>query len=208
LTPVQAWPFLQDKSGTHIPAMGKLLVAMPSLNSPHFSATVILLLSYSKAGATGLIINRPTQLTLAAEFADQVSEHQASEKLFWGGPVEMNRRVMLVESAEHEDTSALDPVIDSIYLANDRTEFSRLLKQDAPDNRLRVFAGYAGWGPKQLEREIVRGDWLVVPGDAEMVLRAQTDSIWPQLINYKHGRMAALDFNQGLELAVLGASGH
>lgn len=191
--PVSAWPFLKDPSGVHAPEVGKLLVAMPDLNHPHFKAAVILLLHYSQQGAAGLILNRPTRLTLAAEFEDQVSERLGKETLYWGGPQAMDRRVMLLESFDDETARPLEQVLDSIYLANELSEFRRLLKQESPVHRLRVFAGYTGWGPSQLEQEIIRGDWLVLPGRAELVMPRETESIWPQLMHYRHGLMAAFD---------------
>ncbi|MEH6472172.1 MAG: YqgE/AlgH family protein [Halopseudomonas sp.] len=192
LLPVYGWSFLKDKSATHAPAVGKLLVAMPGLNSPHFASTVILLVRYSAEGAVGLIINRPTRLTLANEFQGQVGEQQGRESLYWGGPMAMDRRVMLLEYlGNDQQREQLEPVFESIYLANSRLQFQQLLKQEQPEHRFRVFAGYAGWGASQLEREIVRGDWLVLPGNAELVMQQDAESIWPQLMSYQHGQMAA-----------------
>ncbi|MEH6826391.1 MAG: YqgE/AlgH family protein [Motiliproteus sp.] len=196
LLPVHAWSFLNDRSGTHVPAVGKLLVAMPGLDSPRFSATVILLLRYSPAGAAGLIINRPTRITLAAEFEGQISESQSREALFWGGPVEMDKRLMLVEkSAGVESSETLVPVLETLYLTNDLSQLQQPQDQRSP--RFRIFAGYAGWTRSQLEREIENGDWLVLPGTVERVLQADTRAIWPQLIYPQRGRIAASSINPG-----------
>lgn len=196
--PVSAWPSY-DKgygfSGTHAPAVGKLLVAMPSLKTPQFSNTVVLLVRYSAKGAVGLIINRPTKITLASEFEELVSEPHAGDTLFWGGPVGMNRRVMLVERGQDEGPDTGTPhrtLMDRLYVVNNWPQFQHMLQQDQPRQRFRIYVGYAGWGASQLEHEIIRGDWIVMPGNADLVLQSDTQSIWPQLISYRRGKMAAI----------------
>ena len=188
-----AWPQLrglQESPAAHRPAVGKMLVAMPTLKDPHFRASVVLLIRYGKEGAVGLVINRPTQLDLQAEFQGLVGEKPGRETLYWGGPVAMDRRVMLVEHTVPLEDDNHERVLQSLYLANDPQQFEYMLKQNEPLQRFRVYAGYAGWRPLQLEREIIRGDWVVVPGDVTLVLQQDSESIWPQLINYRHGQMA------------------
>tara|TARA_R110002095_G_scaffold137947_3_gene119549 strand:- start:2969 stop:3706 length:738 start_codon:yes stop_codon:yes gene_type:complete len=225
LLPAHGWSFFKDRSGTHVPAVGKLLVAMPSLTSPHFGGTVILLVRYSRGGALGLIINRPTRITLAAEYSNQINERHGDEALFWGGPVAMHRRVMLVENpaldkklAEQEGAveRLLEPVLEQnlggLYLINNRALFQRLLLDDQLHSRMRVFAGYSGWGPSQLEREIIRGDWLVLPGGVELVMQSDPESIWSQLIHQQRGQMVIYKPNptstQPAQRSLLTASGH
>lgn len=203
---VSAWPsYDRDSgingglSGTHAPGVGKLLVAMPSLKDPHFNNAVVLLVRYSAKGAVGLIINRPTRLTLATEFEALVSKSLEGDALFWGGPVGMNRRVMLVERGTDEtDAKPQKPLMERLYFANSLQQFQDLLSQDQPQQRFRIYAGYAGWGASQLEHEILRGDWIVMPGNVDLIMQSDTESIWPQLINYRHGQMASLTQPAGL----------
>jgi putative transcriptional regulator len=193
---IQAWPSLKDGSRTHVPAVGKLLVAMPKLQDPRFRRTVILLIRSSPRGVVGLIVNRPTRLTLQTEFEEWVSEPRSGDPLYWGGPVAMNRRVMLVEqSLDDRYSQQQEPLLEQLYLAHNMRQFEQVLKQPKPQQRFRIYAGYAGWGARQLEREIARGDWLVLSGSADLVLQTDTEAIWPQLINYRHDQMAAREFN-------------
>jgi putative transcriptional regulator len=191
--PVSAWPSFGSGSGkAHVPAEGRLLVAMPAMKDPHFKNAVILLVRHNASGAIGLIINRRTRLTLASEFENMVSEPLGEDSLFWGGPVAMNRRVMLVERERDEGIDKpQQSLLERLYFANSLQQFQAVLKQDQPLQRFRVYAGYAGWGANQLEHEIIRGDWIVIPGSVDLVLQSDTESIWPQLIHYRHGLMAA-----------------
>ena len=202
-TTAHGWPQWQpgkDRSGAEqieTLAPGKLLVAMPQQRDPHFRGTVVLLLRYNRHGAIGLIINRPTKLTLESEFEGQVDKSSAQHRLYWGGPVAMNHRLMLFEQQQPDDSLAggRGPLLEQLYLAHTRGKFRALLRQrsDAEPQRFRIYAGYSGWGPRQLELEVIHGQWLVLPGDTELVLESDSESIWDRLMRYHDGRMAQLD---------------
>ncbi len=195
-TASQAWPSLRGATYAHALAVGKLLVAMPQVQDPRFRRSVILLVHSGPKGAVGLVINRPTRLTLHAEYEDRVGEPHGSDLLHWGGPLAMNRRMMLVEQGRDEPYSQpRAPLLEQLYLAHDLRQFEQVLKHPKPQQRFRVYVGYTGWGARQLQHEIARGDWLVVSGSSDLVMQADTEAIWPQLINYRHDQMASRQFS-------------
>ncbi|RDE22727.1 YqgE/AlgH family protein [Motiliproteus coralliicola] len=199
---VQAWPFLhpfakQDSYSKQSPQKllkpGRLLVAMPQQKDPRFKQAVVLLLQYNRNGAVGVIINRPTRLTLGTEFEGRVADAKADQKLFWGGPVSMDQRVMLFEEPTDEtDESSPGVLLQQLRVALSGGQFQQLLEQALPQ-RFRIYAGYTGWAPRQLELEIIHGQWLILPGDPELLFQADTQTIWNQLMSYHNGRLAVID---------------
>ena len=139
---------------------GSLLVATPALVEPTFARTVILLLEHSADdGALGVIVNRPT----AAPLSDVVPavEEIATEPrvLFDGGPVSRTTAIALgavAAGAPAEGWSPVVPPLVTVDLDHDPALLAAALRS------LRVFAGYAGWSPGQLEGEIAEGSWYVV----------------------------------------------
>jgi putative transcriptional regulator len=171
-------------------ARGRFLVASRSLSDANFAETVILLLDYHSRGAMGLIINRPSEVRLAKVWPDMAGLQQRADTVYIGGPVESSRMVLLIRSS-----SALEDaqqVMDGILVSSSRKLFERLVDQADTVERFRVYAGYAGWAPGQLEREVERGDWHVLPADAETVFDKAPADIWPELI--RKGAIRWLNF--------------
>ncbi|WP_421865574.1 YqgE/AlgH family protein [Motiliproteus sp.] len=199
---VHAWPYLhpfakQEPKAEQAPQKflkpGRLLVAMPQQQDPRFKQAVVMLLQYNRNGAVGVIINRPTRLTLGVEFEGRVAETKADQKLFWGGPVSMDQRVMLFEQpTDPADDSTPGVLLQQLRVALSGGQFQQLLEQALPQ-RFRIYAGYTGWAPRQLELEIIHGQWLILPGDPELLFQTDTQSIWNQLMSYHNGRLAAID---------------
>ena len=166
-------------SGTML-AKGRFLVASRSLSDANFAETVILLLDYHERGAMGLIINQPTEVRLAKVLPNMAGLQQRADTVYIGGPVDRSRMVLLIRSR-----SALEDaqqVMDDIYVSSSRNLFERLVDKPDTGERFRVYAGYAGWAPGQLDREVARGDWHVLPADAETVFDKAPGDIWPELI--------------------------
>lgn len=158
------------------PAKGKLLVATDSVSGDLFNQTVILLLQYDKGGAMGLVVNRPTDME-ADEFlahADTGSVYDGP--LFWGGPVMMNMLNGLVRSDTPPDGGK--PLVDSIYYLHAE---DALAYQPGNGDSLRLFIGYAGWGAGQLDYELARGSWQVLPASADIVFTDDPRALWERL---------------------------
>ncbi len=161
-------------------AKGKFLVASRRLNDPNFSQTVVLLIDYGPDGAMGLVINRPSNVKLSTVFPDVNELKQRKDTVFVGGPVAVNQMMMLIRSTQAPASSV--PVIKNIYLSSSWKVLERLIKKATAEQRFRLFAGYAGWAPNQLDFERNRGDWHVLKADADSVFAQDPKALWPELI--------------------------
>jgi putative transcriptional regulator len=161
-------------------AQGKFLVADRRLLDPNFRETVVLLIRYGPDGTMGLVINRPTQVKLAKVFPDVKELDQSKEALYLGGPVEPGAILLLVRSGQPPEGAL--PVFGDVYLSSSQAVLQRLIKKPEKNDRFRIYAGYAGWAPKQLELECERGDWHVLEADVETLFDRKPSEIWPELI--------------------------
>ncbi len=158
------------------PRSGLFLVATDKLHGTSFHEAVILLTHYSKRGATGLTINRPSDIPLNRAFPHIQQLNQFDDPLFLGGPVKENAIFVLVNTDEPSDGMQL--ITDNLYFSTGRNAFAFPLKGMA-----RAYAGYAGWAPGQLQHEIRRGDWLVVKTDPAIVFDKNLPGLWLRLKN-------------------------
>ena len=167
------------------PALGAgiLLIARPGLPDPNFAETVILLIDYSADGALGLIINRPSRHRLAQALPNIEALTDRTDRIYLGGPVATQNMALLLRSSQPPE-SALH-VIDDIYFSLSPSVFETVLEDEA--NVFHAYAGYAGWSPGQLDREMARGDWRVAGADAEIVFERPPQVVWPELIRLTEG---------------------
>jgi len=170
---------------------GRLLVATPPLDDPNFDRTVIFMLEHHDEGAIGVVINHPTDESLD-ESLDRWEELQASPgAVFRGGPVDTGALIALAFAKAPITTTSdeLSPV--SGYVASaDLTTDPALVA--AVVNSVRVFRGYAGWGPGQLDGEIGAGAWLVLDSEPQDVFAAAPDNLWRTVLRRQGGRLAWL----------------
>ena len=162
-------------------AQGKFLVASRRLKDPNFHKTVVLLIRYGKDGTSGVVINRPMKVKLSAVLPDLKELAQREDALYFGGPVELNKILFLVRSVKPPKESL--QVFGDVYVSSSRQELQRLLKNAEKDERFRIYAGYAGWSPKQLENECHRGDWHILKADTETLFDKKSSEIWQELIH-------------------------
>jgi putative transcriptional regulator len=156
-------------------------VAGRRLIDPNFQETVVLLIEYGMEGAMGLVINRPSQVKLEMLFPDIKELKQRQDTVYLGGPVAVNRMLMLIGSSKKPQKSI--PVIGDVYLSSSLEELERLIKNADKNEQFRIFAGYAGWAPSQLDFERTRGDWHVLKADAETIFAQNPSEVWPELIH-------------------------
>jgi putative transcriptional regulator len=168
---------------------GRLLVATRQLGGPFFGRTVVLLLDYSGAGAVGLVINRPTDHTLA-EVVDGLEGLEGlgerSDPVYAGGPVEIGSSLMLLIRSEKVIDGA-SAIVDDIQVTASAATLRALVSANAPPTSFRAYVGYAGWGPRQLDGELARGDWYVSHSRSELVFETAAADIWPRLIRENEG---------------------
>jgi putative transcriptional regulator len=162
------------------PAQGVLLVASPGLRDPNFAQTVVLLADYSDEGAMGIIVNRPTALELE-QILPEVEALQGREDLVYlGGPV--NRQQILLLVRTRDPPSGAIRVFADLYLSATLEPLEMAVQPGEKFEGFRAYAGYAGWGPGQLENEIRRGDWKLQPGTTRRVMRTDVSRMWDELI--------------------------
>lgn len=162
-----------------LPAKGKFLVATRNLIDPRFQETVVLLIDYSSKGAAGLIINRPTPVPLL-ELLPSVPGLKKQTFVYYGGPVEGYRMLMLIRSDEKPAESV--SVFGNVYVSSSKNTLEHLAGTDRKGRQFRIYAGYAAWSSGQLDREVAQGDWLVVLADAQSVFEKKPTEIWRELL--------------------------
>jgi putative transcriptional regulator len=168
----------------------RLLVAAPTLLDPNFGRTVVFVIEHNDEGALGVVLNRPTE----AEIRDAIPEWSdltvPPQVAFLGGPVQAGEAVIgLARSATGTvgDPDGWQPLFDGIGTVD--LGRSPDAVHPAPD-AVRIFAGYAGWAPGQLEAEMARDDWYVVDARADDILGSAPDALWRAVLRREGGDLA------------------
>jgi putative transcriptional regulator len=156
-----------------------LLVARPGLPDPNFRETVVLATRHPGGGTVGVVLNRPTPVLVHRLFSQQETLRNRPDRVFAGGPVAPRALVAVFRSTERP-AEALRVLAD-VYLSFDGSLIETLVV-GRPAASIRVFVGYAGWAPGQLELELAREDWAVLPPDADTILRADPATLWRELV--------------------------
>lgn len=161
---------------------GVFLIAGRNLRDPNFNKTVILITDFNEMGTTGLIINKPTDI-LIDQVLPQFSQRESITRyLNIGGPVAINTFSLLVRSREELPVSGSKHITDDIYLVNTMEMLNLIPDQDKGKTYFKLYLGYAGWSPGQLESELLRGDWHLWRADADLIFDTDHGEIWQQLI--------------------------
>ena len=166
---------------------GNLLVAGPGLADPNFRRTVVLVGEHGEEGAMGVVLNRASTVTVAEAVPPMAALVEADDLVHVGGPVQPQAVVVLADFVEPERAEAL--VVEDVgFLPGELDDASDVgtLRQ------VRVFAGYAGWAPGQLEGELEEGSWLVVPALVADVFTPQPDALWREVLRRAGGGLAVL----------------
>ncbi|OGA21781.1 MAG: hypothetical protein A3I02_05530 [Betaproteobacteria bacterium RIFCSPLOWO2_02_FULL_67_26] len=156
------------------------LVAKREMGDPRFRETVVLVTQPGQGGPFGVIINKPLQHRLADVFPDLGTLKGRDDVVYFGGPV-VPRGLFVLLRAEKMPLQAVR-VLKDVFFSGDPEVIDGLLQRDEPTRGLRVYAGYSGWAPGQLQNELARGDWYVMPADAETVFEKPSTGIWPELL--------------------------
>jgi putative transcriptional regulator len=176
------------------------LIAMPNMVDPNFAGTVVYICEHNDKTALGLVINRPTDLTLARLF-DKIDlkleiAPWKDEPVFFGGPVQTERGFVLHQPPGNYGSSL--QVADDIALTTSKDVLEALAEGSGP-RRLLVTLGYAGWGAGQLEDEIAHNAWLTVPADPAVIFETPVPDRLPAAL-----RLLGID--DGTQLS--GLAGH
>jgi putative transcriptional regulator len=158
---------------------GRLLISSGGLYDPNFRHTVVLIGEHNDEGALGVVLNRALDVTVQATIPTLADVVPPGEALFQGGPVQSSSAVLLADLAHPDLADIL--VFDSIgFLIGD-------LSADKKRSilRARVFAGYSGWGPGQLEREMAEDTWIVDPACIGDVFTESPNLLWSSVLQRK-----------------------
>lgn len=158
---------------------GKLLIAGRALRDPNFYQTVVLIVGHGSDGAMGVVVNRPSGLTVAQALEKHFELPETGEMVHVGGPVERNALFVLHNAADLDGGET--PIIDGLYVGNSPETFEQVVQRaSSPDSdlRYRVYFGCAGWSPDQLEGELSRNDWHILPATTDYVFHPEPYSVW------------------------------
>lgn len=178
-----------------------LLLSMPQLQDPNFARTVVLLCEHAAEGAFGLVLNRPTELSAAGVVKldpPVVNAPDGNGLTLWvGGPVEPQRGWILLADDPTESTIDARRIVEGVFLSASPLLLRRVL-ETAPAPRARVLAGYAGWGPGQLEDELSESSWLLTEVQQDLIFDIEPASMWETAIRRLGADPAALQMSRGV----------
>ncbi len=164
---------------------GQALVASPFLMDPNFHRTLVYIVKHDDEGAYGLILNRPLDVPLSVLMKKVLNKPiETDEFIYHGGPVE--GPVVVIHEQPTPNVTVYEP---GVYLTSDKDEFAAICRQK--NYRFRVFNGYAGWAPGQLEDELKQGGWLVLKITKEDIF-ANSEEIWQTAVR-KIGHSILID---------------
>lgn len=163
-------------------APGSFLAASPDLRDPNFMHAVVLIGDHGDQGAYGLIVNRPSPVTLDLLLPEHPVLGAIAFPVWSGGPVGLDT-LQFVHRAEAEGVGGA-PLSEGLYLGGDLEALALLIASD-PDgarDKVRLFVGYSGWGAGQLDEELASGSWLPAAGQPELVFSEDGASAWRRVV--------------------------
>ncbi len=173
-----------------------LLLSMPQLQDPNFAKSVVLLCDFLPEGAFGIILNRPTDMpaTSVVHLEPEIGDGN-DLPLCMGGPVEPDRGWIL--TADRPIEPEYRTIIDGLYLSTSPLVLRRVL-ETRPAPRALVLAGYAGWGPGQLDDELAQSAWLMADVDLDLVFDVDASAMWETAIRRLGADPGALHTSHGV----------
>jgi putative transcriptional regulator len=167
---------------------GQLLIAGPSLEDPNFARTVVLVGEHNDEGALGVVLNRPSDTTVGEAVPDLEELTGDDDPVYVGGPVQPSAVLVLAEYLVPAEAPQL--VTGEIgFLAIDEEDDEDTHHDVEALRRARVFAGYAGWGPGQLESELERDDWIIVESEPDDVFDEDATTLWSRVLDRQGGHL-------------------
>lgn len=158
---------------------GHLLISSGGLYDPNFRHTVVLIGDHTEDGALGVVLNRPLDLPVSQGVPPLAELVPGEDPVFSGGPVQPESIVLIGEFTEaaHADLHVFHRIG---FLMG---EVSGEIREHVV--RARVFAGYSGWGPGQLERELEEDSWIVDPARPDDVFTDEPELLWSRVLRRK-----------------------
>lgn len=169
-------------------AQGKIIITPRGSPDPHFSNSVIVLAHYDRTGALGLMLHYKSDLTIQKALKGIAGAEKRTDPVFVGGPVELPVVFALLRAKSAP--TGVSHVTNDLYLMTSKQSIANALTEERPVSELRVFIGYSGWGPGQLEREVRRSGWYIFDYDESIVFDDHPDTLWNRLIGKTERRLA------------------
>ncbi|EST23803.1 MULTISPECIES: YqgE/AlgH family protein [Streptomyces] len=166
---------------------GRLLVATPALADPNFDRAVVLLLDHDEEGSLGVVLNRPTPVDVGDILESWGGLAGDPGVVFQGGPVSLDSALGLAVIPGDEGPLGWRRVHGAIGLVDLETPPELLARALGS---LRIFAGYAGWGPGQLENELTEGAWYVVESEPGDVSSPRPERLWRAVLRRQRSELA------------------
>lgn len=168
---------------------GRLLVAEPMLGDPNFDRTVVLMIEHTSDGALGLVLNRPTDLEVVEALPAWRTIVTEPAVLHVGGPVETQSGWCLARLRPGAAPAAFVPVLGSLGLLELGPEPGEVAERVMS---ARIYAGYSGWGPGQLDQELAEEAWIVLDADPADPFLPDGDHLWQRILARQGGSLARL----------------
>jgi len=160
------------------PASGRILVSQPSLSDRFFSRAVVMLAEHGPDGSFGFIVNKPANIKLS-KVTSEFGEFDTD--LYLGGPVHVNSLFYVHTKGDLIQDSL--KIIDGVYWGGDLSEIRRLISSGKiTEKDIRFYAGYSGWQPKQLDREMKENSWIVLDGQNRYVFGSRPSHLWKKIV--------------------------
>jgi len=168
---------------------GRLLVAEPMLGDPNFDRTVVLMIQHSSEGALGLVLNRPTDVPVAEALPGWGHVATDPAVLHVGGPVEEQSGWCLARAHQPESLVGFVPMVGDLGLVDLELD---PLEVAASFHAVRLYAGYSGWGPGQLEHELTEDAWFVADAEPDDPFLPVGAALWKRILARQGGPLARL----------------
>ena len=164
---------------------GMFLVATPRLTDPNFRQTVVLICEHGSGGSLGLVVNRRTDRHITEVLPKATGLHEKAGFVYTGGPVQTGGLLILHRLGREVPESR--PIFDGVCLGGDLDFLEDAFPRDEGEGLVRVYMGYAGWAPGQLQLELSSGSWLVLPAQMKMVFARDPLRVWPAILRAQGG---------------------
>ena len=162
---------------------GQFLLDSGQLNGSPFQRTVVLICQHNQEGAFGLILNRSTGNKVGDMLVADLPDVLQECPLYLGGPVQPTALSFL-----HSDNYIADAnVLPNLSLGHSLDSLVEIGESFSSSKKIRMFAGYAGWSPGQLEDEMKRKAWFTFPASLELVFDTPPEKLWPVVLRRKGG---------------------
>ena len=162
---------------------GRLLLDGGNLRGSFFHHTVVLICEHNAEGAFGLVLNRVAGSKIGEVIVADLPDTLKESPLFLGGPVQPGALSFL-----HTDTFIPDAdVLPNLALGHSLDDLVDIGESFSPAKKVKMFAGYAGWSPGQLEEEMKRKSWLTFPASLELVFETPPEALWQKIVKSKGG---------------------